>query len=341
MDFITIESHFGVPNNCIRANTRNKCSEDFVEIINQISKIVYPNDGFEIFLMPPKEGSYTDIIKIVRNTKKEFLKNPITKTTTAIGALVALGGLSVAVLTYKDSHSEHLHNEKTWEIEDAAKCLALKEQLVILGESYKIEGITDEQLEEICGDINLKKLKNNRYKILEGDETVASDTTILKNAAEETVISKKIDRSEFPSHIEKLPEEEGTIENNQGVIELISLVVKQQKEGKGIPWKGTYYGDSVIKNGAVILENEEMVSFFMQDGVFKEKIKNKEVTFGSGDNITAKFNLAFNRNLDGTWNKAIYVVEVRDFNGVIVDHPEKFKKPDKNIPPENQQNLFI
>lgn len=340
MEFITIESHFGVPDNCIRANTRNKCSEDFVEIINQIAQIVFPEDKFEICLLPPAPGSYTDIIKIFKAAKKEFKKNPVAVTMTTGAALGALGALAFSILTYVDSHTEHLHNKEMWEVEDAAKCLALKEQIASLSETYTIEILSDEQIKKVCGDINIKKLKNNRYKILEGDEMIASDTTVLKNASAEVMIQKKVERNEFLLYVEDLPEEEGIKENSEGVIELISLVVKQQKEGKGIPWKGTYYGEEILQNGEVILEDGELVSFFMQDETFKQRIKNNEVVFGSGDNISAKFDVKFSRNLDGTWSKTIYVNEVQKFNEVIIEHKPKPIKTDKNLPPENQQELF-
>ena len=68
-DFVTIETHFGIDNHFIRADTRNKCSEDIVAIIRGVSGILYPEDLFDIYLLPSESGGYRDIIKFVEKHK--------------------------------------------------------------------------------------------------------------------------------------------------------------------------------------------------------------------------------------------------------------------------------
>ena len=330
MEFLTIESHFGVPRNLIRSHTRNKCSEDLVGVINEIARILYPNEEFEILLLPSAPGSYKDIIRLLKKRPCE-----------AVMAVATTGLLVFAFLTYLDAHADHLHDKKMQIVDNTAKCLALKSQLSELGSQYEIDNITDEKLNEICGNIRLKKLKNNRYQILKEDDMISSDEMIVKNSYAEIIIEKKVERSDFEMCIEPLPENEDYHkENVEGVIELISLVVRQKKEGKGIAWRGVYYGDDIQERGIDILLNGEEITFYMQDDDFKEKIDKHEIVFSSDDNIRATFDVKGSLDIDIIQNKSIYIKEVKEFNKDIIEH--KIKPPKRNLtPPEDQMTLSI
>lgn len=316
MDHIIIESHFGVPDNLIRSYTRNKCSEDLVGIINEIATILYPDDEFEILLLPSEPGTYKDVIKLLK-------KKPLE----AVTAVTTIGILTFAFLTYLDSHSEHSHDTKMQIVDDTAKCLALRAQLNSLDDQYGIDKITDEKLNEVCGNIKLKKLKNERYQTLIEDDMVANEQTIIKDFQGQTVFEKTIQKEEFNMCIEYLPEnEEYEKKSIEGVIELISLVVRQKKEGKGRTWYGTYYGENIEERGIVILENGQEITFYMQDDDFKEKIKNHEIVFSSDDNIRAKIDIKGELNIDKLINPSFYVKEVISFNKDIIEHKVKTKK---------------
>jgi len=334
MNFLTIESHFGVPQNLIRVRTRNKCSDDLVGIIKIIASILYPGEEFEIFLLPAEDGSYKDVIKLLKNVKSEILKTPIV-------ALTTIGILTVGILTYTDSHAEFLHSKKMWVIDDTAKCLSLKEQIAKLSNEYEIENIPDEKIKEVCGNIELKKFKNDRYKVLQNDEMISSDETIIKNPESEIIYRKRVDRSEFDMCIEPLPEnEEYRIENLEGVIELISPVLKQKKEGKGITWRGIYHGENIQERGIDILLDEEAVNFYMQDPEFKEKINKHEVVFSTDENMNVLFNITGIIDVTTIKDKSIYIKEVLRINEDVIEH--KYKSLKKNsTPPEDQLPLFI
>lgn len=330
LEFITIESHYGVPENAIRVNTRNQCSESFTGIINGIASILYPTEEFDIFLLPSERGSYKDIIKIVK-------KKPLESAT----AVVAVGTLVVGFLTYLDGHATHVHDEKVHIIDDASKCLALKQQMAELAKNYEVDNIPEDKINEVCGNLRLKKIKNDRLKTLQNDDMITSEQIIVKDSELKIIFDKKIERKDFEDQVEFLSDLEYTRENMEGVIELVSLVVKQKKEGKGIPWKGFYYGDDISDRGINILFNGENINFYMQDLNFKNKIDKHEIAFSNGDNINAVFDIRGSLNMDMNLSKSIYVKEVKRFNEDIIEHKAKIaikNKAEGMI--KNQNALF-
>ena len=321
---VTLESRFGVPENFIRANTRNKCSQDLAQIITELAIILYPDEELEVYLLPTEDGSYIDIVKIVSGTA-------ITVST--------VGVFAFQILTYIDSHKEHIHSERMQVIDDTSKCFALKQQLKELNGSYDIDNISEEKINKVCGSLKLKKLKNDRYKALIEDDMVSSDETILKNHEKQIVLQKKVKRIDFEKHIEVLLEEEYSKEDYEGIIELISPILRQKREGKGIPWKGTFYGEDVNEKGVNILSNGEEVNFYMQDPDFKKQIENHEVKFTSGDNMRVKFEIRGEIVGDEIQHKAIYVKNVINFNEDVIEHKIRHSST-KNIASEDQLPLF-
>lgn len=329
-NFITIETHFGVPNHFIRAGTKNKYSEDFIAIIQEVSKIIYPDKDFEIYFAPPEFGSYKDIIKI-------FEKNNLKK---EIKFVATIGTFICAYLTYKDQHKISLQNQEMRVVDNIQKCLELKKNIEIIKENYDIEGISEEKLSIVCGSLSLKKRKNSIYETLVNDEMIDSSETILKDSTGSSFLSKKIERNEFPEYIELISDQKHYSNNNiEGVIELISPVLKQKKDGRGMTWRGTYYGKDIIFEDVNILKNGEDIDFYMQDVDFKSKISNKERTFAIGDNMKIIFDIAGELKGGIILNRSIYIKEVISYNKEIIPHIEKNNNNQKYLS-QNQDTLF-
>ena len=328
-DLITIESHFGVPGHLIRANTRNKCSEDLIAMIQEVAKILYPNDAFDIYLLPSESGSYKDIIKFVKKNKVG----------SAVGVAITVGGLTLGFLSYKDSHEAHLNDKKMWVVDNTMKCLELKKTIEDLNESYDIENIPDEKISEVCGNLNLKKRKNNFYNVLHDDSMIEDNETLLRDAKEQLVFSKKVERDDFSKYIEPIPDQKYSQENIKGFVELISPVVKQKKEGKGIAWKGTYYGKDIVFESILILKNKEDMDFYMQDPDFKSQIYNKERSFAIGDNMKIIFNITGELKGGVLQNRNIYIKEVKSYNEDVIPHKLRHTKSFENVS-DNQNSLF-
>ncbi|HEV7702005.1 MAG TPA: hypothetical protein VGO63_00975 [Candidatus Paceibacterota bacterium] len=328
-NFITIETHFGVPDHYIRANTRNKCSEDLVAMLQEMSKVLYPNEEFEIFLLPSEPGSYKDIIKFIKKNKIGV----------SLGTAATVAGLVFVVLNYKDSHEEHLHEKNMWVVDDTAKCLELKQNMEALKGDYDIENIPDEKLAEVCGNLNLKKKKNNIYDTLQRDNMIKDNETLLKDSKGEIISSKKIVKEDFPKYIEPILDKKYSYENANGIIELISPVVKQKREGRGISWRGTYFGENIVSESVTILTNGEDIDFYMQDPDFKDQTYKRERTFASGDNMKVIFDITGDLKGGILLNRSIYIREVESYNEDIVFHKERVKKQQEIIP-DDQSGLF-
>lgn len=328
-NFITIETHFGVPEHFIRADTKNRYSENIVAIIQEIALILYPNDEFEVYLLPSEPGSFKEIIKFVNKHKLGV----------AAGSVMTIGGLVLGILTYKDSHEKFINDQRMQIVDDTQKCLELKKNIDNISVDYTIENISEEKIKIACGSLNLKKRKNNIYNTLKNDEMIENNETILKDSTGSSVLSKKIEKNEFPEYIELISDQKYSNEKIEGIIELISPVLKQKKDGKGMPWRGIYYGENIVFGDISILQNEEGFDFYMQDSEFKTKINNKQQTFKVGDIMRVTFDIYGELKGKIIQNRSIYIKEVKSYNEEIIPHTEKVQNKSKNLS-QNQTTLF-
>lgn len=334
MNYIIIENHFWVPDNEIRANTRNKYWEDFSNIIHRIASIIYPNIEIEVLFLPPKNWSYNDIIKVV--SKHQFA---------TFNVIVAIWTISLLALTYIDSHEEHNHTEKWWVVDDTKKCLELEKMIEdIKKDWYDIENIPEEKLKEVCWDIKIKKSKNDAITTLKLDDMITNDEVILLNNKNQIIKKHNIQRKNFDRYIEYVPENEEFVKSNiEWIIEIISPVVKQKKEWKWIPWKWIYYWENIKEKWLDILRNWEEINFYMQDEDFKKKIYWQEVKFWSWDNISVTLSLKCDLKIDIVQNKKIYINEVKKVNADNIYYKwitEKMKVEKKKQLEEQIQTLF-
>ena len=154
-------------------------------------------------------------------------------------------------------------------------------------------------------------------------------------------MKEKVKRKDFEKYIEPVLDQEYASRNHEGVIELISPVVKQKREGKGITWRGTYYGEDIVKNDIPIISNGDDIEFYMQDSEFKNQISNKEISFTVGDKMKIIFDVRGEIKGTSFQNRAIYAREVRQYNEEIIPHKEKVERSKKNTKPkDDQKQLF-
>lgn len=320
-EFILLETHFWVKDNQINASTRNICSSDYFKIIEGIARILFPEEEFEIFFLPPEKWSYKDIIKIIA-------KNPAS----TVPVLLSLWALIFTTLSYKDSHEEHLHDEKIWTIDDVTKCLEFQEILKWYeNDWYVVEWIDEEKINAICWNITIKKAKNELYDTMILDEIVEYSELKLVNNNRKIIKNKKIQRKDFKRYIEYVPEnDEREKRDIEWIIEIVSPVLLQTKEWKWIPWKGIYYWDSIKEGELDILTSWEGISYYMQDNEFKNKIKDKSINFKNWDAIKVKFSIKYKiKNWIIGW-KTIYISNVLKLNEDVFKYKEKLKKVKNN-----------
>lgn len=313
MEYLTLESHFWVPDHAIRPDTRNICSKELVSLIYRVASIIAPEEKIEVLILPSEIWCYKDIFKI---------------TGTKISIVIAVIGAVYASLTY--------HRDS-----DKIKLEMIKECMETIQVASSMSGeiqVDDSILTALCDDYGIKKIKNTRYKTLQGDESIEYEETVIKTPDKQNIFQSTIQRQDFERMIIPLPEaEEYEKEDITWTIELISLVVKQKKEGRGIPWKWSYFWDDIIYQGIKVLENNEDIDFFMQDEEFKQKIKNQEIQFSSWDNIEVEFKMKVEIYAGIVKTRKIYIKKVLEFNEQEIPHSEKIRKKEIN---SNQIALF-
>lgn len=338
-EFITIESHFGLAtlegaseNHSILARTRNRCAQDLVEMINEISSILYPEEEFEVYFLPSEPGGFRDILKIVRKYPKGAVIAGMT-------ILCTVAGTTIGYLTYKDSHENHEHDKKMWIIEDVKKCIELEKEKANLDEEFDISNFPQDKIDAVCGSLELQEKKNSRYRTLKNDDNITEEETILKNDSNDILMIKKVDSINFDKYIAPIVKEEGFVSlETDGLIELLGPVVRQRKEGGGIKWKGIYHGNNVIYEDKIIFTDGEGVDFYMQDYEFKDKILSQDIVFKNGDNMAVKMTITFYLSDSKLNRRNVYVSEIMRFNEDVIEHKVKNKK--ENIVPKNQLSLL-
>lgn len=312
MQYLTLESHFWVVDHAIRPDTRNICSKELVSLIYRVASIIAPEEKIGVLILPSEIWSYKDVFKITWGIP-----------------IVAILWAVWWYLNYQDSHERH-------QMDMIHSCT--EEIQRIENMTWVSFSISEDKIYELCEDYGIQKNKNIRYKTLVEDNMIEYEETVIKTQDRQNVFQSRLQREDFQRMIVPLPEgEEYEKEDIKWTIELISLVVKQKKEGKGIPWKWTYFWNDIVYQGIKILENNEDIDFFMQDNEFKQRIKNQEIQFSSWDNMSVSFKMNVEISAGETKNRRIYVSRVLWFNNQEIPHIDK---KDKEKESNRQQSLF-
>lgn len=323
---IGIELHYNFISNDIHSinfHTRNTCSLAQAEAISYLIRALYPDERFEILTLPPRDGSFRDFMVV-----KFFNENQ--------GVILAVSALfSILLFSSQIKLNNTTSDINTLEIIEKCKSF----------------GITNEQIqkiEDICNSYYPKKQKNIFYQSVISDKDIVSIKPAIfeKN---ENVFEKEIKRSEFINYIEEIPKEKEFLKIDlSGNIQLSQpFIDKQQQYGRGVAWKGVYYGADIFdEEGRLIVEDGENIFFYMQDDEYKNQILNQEISFTSGDNIRVIFDVS--RYYDYIKNKfgkpRLYIKKVVSHNDNLVKHKkelairkEKRKFEEMN---KNQGSLF-
>jgi hypothetical protein len=203
------------------------------------------------------------------------------------------------------------------------------------------------KIEDICSSYYPKKQKNIFYESAILDKSIISlkPTIIEKNKSFE----KEINQNDFVDYLEEIPKEKEFLKTNlTGNIQLSQpFIDKQQQYGRGVAWKGIYYGNDIFDdNNELIVEDGENIFFYMQDDEYKKQILNQEVSFTSGDNIGVIFDVnCFYDYVNGQFgNPRLYIKRVTSQNDNLIQHKKdltqrkaKIKFAEDN---KNQKSLF-
>jgi hypothetical protein len=326
---ISIELHYNFVAkdvHVINFHTRNTCALAQVELISYIIKTLYPHENFEILSLPPRDGSFKDL------TVVKFLN----KNQGVVQGVVSVVGIIFAGLLFNGQAQLNKSTVDLNTLEILEKC----KNLSVDDESIKKIG-------DICNSYYPKKQKNYFYESVIADGSVISIKPTVSN--DEQIFEKEINKNDFENYIEDIPKEKEFLRVDlSGHIQLSQpFIDKQQQYGRGVAWKGIYYGDDVFdETGELIIQDGEYVFFYMQDDEYKMQILNQEISFTSGDNIGVVFDVSrYYDYLNDKFGKPrLYVKRVVSHNDNLVQHKkdlalkrEKDKLEAKN---KNQRSLF-
>lgn len=310
--------------------TRKTCSESQIRIIEIILGMLYPGVKFQIFSLPAEPGSFKDF-SVIR-----FLNENHGTTSTMLSAITMLFGAVLMNGQIKNDQTSYQLNS-----------LSIIEQCRSLG-------LDDIQLtlieQEICESYGIKREKNNFYESLKSDNSINSINSKIENQNGEVLFDELVQREEFENYIEDLPQQKEFIREGQfGNIELAQpFILKQQQYGRGVAWKGIYYGEDVIdtETKEVILSDGESVYFYMQDDEYKGQVLNQDISFTSGDNIGVIFDIGrFYDYVNKKYGKPrVYVKRVTSHNDNLIQHKKDLilKNKIKKFEEQNkdQSSLF-
>jgi hypothetical protein len=323
---INIELHYNFVNNdayAINFYTRNTCSLAQVEIISYLVKTLYSAEKFEILSLPAQDGSFKDL------TVVRFLNNN--------AGVLALIAILVPILLYKSQL-------------DANRTTSDLNILKIIEECRNLD-IKDEQvekIEEICSSYYPKKQKNIFYESIIFDKNIVSIKPMIFEE-NRNIFEREIRRFQFKNYIEEIPKEKEFLKTGlEGNIQLSQpFIDKQQQYGRGVAWKGVYYGDDIFdENEQLIIEDGENIFFYMQDDEYKNQILNQEISFTSGDNIRVIFDISrYYDYINNKFSKSrLYVKKVVSHNDNLVKHKKELelRREKKKLEEQhkNQTSLF-
>jgi len=196
-------------------------------------------------------------------------------------------------------------------------------------------------------DLNILKIIEECRNLDIKDEQVSIKPMIFEE--NRNIFEREIRRFQFKNYIEEIPKEKEFLKTGlEGNIQLSQpFIDKQQQYGRGVAWKGVYYGDDIFdENEQLIIEDGENIFFYMQDDEYKNQILNQEISFTSGDNIRVIFDISrYYDYINNKFSKSrLYVKKVVSHNDNLVKHKKELelRREKKKLEEQhkNQTSLF-
>lgn len=192
-----LENHyFGINGPAIKYSTRNICSDATAKMLEELAKILFPDEEIEIYVIPAKDWCHQDSFWIKN-------KNPLI--TWAILAVV----WAVFIIPWQISQiitdtSTRRLNESQIEVNQTQKDLnelQIQELKKTTNQIMSNNNITNEQYKKIIESYEIKKQKNQHFQQLQKDKDIKKEQIIAKQN-DSIIFDKTIESIEFPNYIE-------------------------------------------------------------------------------------------------------------------------------------------
>ncbi len=278
------QTYYDIDDKSIKAETRDKVSSSDIDIIKFILKREFPDLEYEIRYLPSEEGSFKDNLKI-------------TIISGAIGGTFTLGAVGLGYILSTPSEKEIEKQERAEWVSNRESCL-----------EYQNNMQPQSNMKKYCENNYVMNRQTQKTKTLKEDSEINNKKTIIFHNNEK-IFEKNVNRSDFNKFINE-HQSEKISKIVTGTIDIISPVIKQDRNGKGLQWRGTYYGEELHIEKNDVLSNESNISFYMQDKNYKDQIKNGEKTFSNKEVVSAILEVSFQYDGEKVKNKSIYLKEI-------------------------------
>lgn len=185
-----LENHYYWSNGpAIKYQTRNICSESTAKILEELAKILFPDEEIEIYVIPAKDWCHQDsfLIKVWK-----VINSPMVVAVSSV--------LLTAYFAYPLTNSQIQVNQTQIELNK----LEIEKLKIELDKTIPKNNITDEQYKKIITNSEIKKNKNRHFEQLRDDYDIKQEKIIAKQNNKVT-FEKTIERKDFLQYIEVIP----------------------------------------------------------------------------------------------------------------------------------------
>lgn len=293
-----LESHYyGLNGSAIKYTTRNICADATAKILEEMARILFPNEEIEIYVIPAKDGCHQDNFWI----KFKNVTNNATFATVVCVCLTAYLGqpLTKATINYLEANTELAKKQAT----------QIKEKIEQVMPHFNI---SDEQCKSLVESTTIKKNRNTHFEQLRTDKEIKKEKFIAKSNGK-IVTKKTIESIDFSDYIEDLPKTT-TIKTIEKIHELIVVKPVNDKANKHLMWD--VEDKNIRKKYGVRMKDEGFYEFYFQKNIKlktlvarvrytvkeyeegEEKIDKKEVVIVYKYNGKTIYNLPKNENIE-------------------------------------------
>ena len=192
-----LENHYyGINGPAIKYSTRNICADSTAKMLEELARILFPDEQIEIYVIPAKDWCHQDSFWI---KNKDAL---ITWTIVAIAWAVFIIPWQISQII-TDASTRRL-NESQIQVNQTQKELnelQINELKFSTKQAIPSNNITDEQFGKVISSQEIKKQKNQHFQQLQKDTDIQKEQIIAKQN-DRIIFDKTIESIEFPNYVE-------------------------------------------------------------------------------------------------------------------------------------------
>lgn len=274
-----IELHYFFPDesHSMNALIRNSCEAEFLAVAIEVSSIL--GIPLEIESEALKEGGLKEVWKALGENSAQ------------IALLISSLALIWTIVPHRDQELNNLQKEDT-RLSIEERKLSIEKLKKEIAENIVSEESIQTVVKLASKNYKIVTRKSNFYKTLSNYEKVTKiGVSGLNSESQPSIQERIIERANFSSFILTSNELPPTLVSD-AMIEIVSPVLN----GSRAKWKGIY--------------NEEPISFFMNDAVFRNSVTSKDKAFKNGDAVICELTIHKKLNELGEIITSGYVVEI-------------------------------